>query len=1004
MGKQQNAPGSGLSTLEILDAKIAAMEAQQNGTVVETVESTPTPDASQSDRDKIDNMSNDELLQYIDTLPGGKTKSDKPLPDRASSGRPVQKWEAGSLALGGLELSEGNKQKVITQAQLAMGDNSSIVSDYKTVMGGGKTIADFQDQEDPKKAYKKYQADSNNALETIASFVNPGSIQQMSAYAGNEELSESFKSAYSLTQELTNDLKQARKLQTELAPYFKEQGNLQVETQAEADMLNAKQKELTTLRNRIASKTNQTKNEKGEVIESQMLRSIADIKKQNTWSYGNAGGSEERFGFNEDGGIVTNKAWARSSENIVVAPGYKTDAAAREETAAYKSIANLDAEFDGLYKTRVTPVYASFLDNAQRKLNSTNPNDKRYSFDLLMGALSEAEEILPYAKRTIDRIKGAGDYNKQINMLKSVLSIKGRDGDVVQSMIKNTNNLRKSEFVLNYSKTNFGADKSNYPKTTVGKITSQDDWHTFATDGTLKQLDQDKKEWNNSATEIAETMKQYIANDDDTKIIFNKFLESEGLRKDLYDAGKNMIAPNGQIVPFNKWMNGLIQKGAGSDTNADMLSNLFGAKVPNWDAGGNGTYTIYVNENTGDVAPKGVTNKEGYSPVTLHPTVLSGVAKDNYTIRKGETYRNQYDHERTNRMMGYVTSRDAVKKAYSYWSMMGGRIKEEYNDLKITHANRSTLKLSGLGTYGTEGLTQFGVDARMDKGGKRALANTKAFSKSGKDSEISLEDIDKMEISDVGYKNPKLNMTNKHKNIQDGIFSLIAPNGKWIDYNDKSYVDPMTSMTGPYEVHLAQGGKHAITVTNEWDNNAMGDALGLFSMQNAANNKELLEGFFNQGEKESNADYEKRMGSIEMTARRIGMEKNKSTYEFTDGNDKSIYVNIPHSSLEATNESFYKYTGRSAGEKEFKVTGKELLAMPKTPNGDDAFQEPLYLQVNEEGMYVVPVKFEDENGVDFEMNVRTNLPEGGTSLPDARKLTRKLIKRLVDLKISPYNQ
>tara|TARA_R110002167_G_scaffold7497_8_gene35615 strand:- start:9593 stop:12592 length:3000 start_codon:yes stop_codon:yes gene_type:complete len=999
MGKQQNVPKSGLSTLEILDAKIAKMEAQQNGTVVETVESTPTPDASQSDRDKIDNMSNDELLQYIDTLPGGKTKSDKPLPDRASSGRPVQKWEAGSLALGGLELSEGNKQKVITQAQLAMGDNSSIVSDYKTVMGGGKTIADFQDQKDPKKAYKKYQDDNENALDYIASFVNPAGIQQMSAYAGNEELSESFKSAYSLTQELTNDLKQARKLQTELAPYFKEEGNLQVETQAEADMLNAKQKELTTLRNRIASKTNQTKNEKGEVIESQMLQSIADIKKQNTWSYGNAGGSEQRFGFNEDGGIVTNKTWRKNSENIMVAPGYKTDAAAREKTAAYKSITNLDAEFDGLYKTRVTPIYASFLDNAQRKLNSTNPDDQRYSFDLLMGALAGSEDIVPYAKRTIDRIKGGRDYDDQIDMLKNVMQTPG----ILKAMIKNTNNLRKSEFVLNYSKTNFGADKSNYPKTTVGEITSQNDWHTFATNGTLKQLDQDKKEWNGSATEIAKTMKQYIANDDDTKIIFNKFIEDVGVKDYLYDAGKDMIASNGQIVPFNKWMNGLIEQERVAG-NADMLSRLFGAKAADWDYGLNdlGEYTVYVNTNTGDVAPKHVTDKAGYVPITIHPAIVKGLDDNLGGAHKGETYVSDYDNERRNTMKAYVTSRDAVKKAYSFWSMMGGRIKEEYNDLKITHANRSTLKLSGLGNYSSEGLTQFGIDARTI-GNTGALANTKAFSKSGKDNEISLEDMDKMEISDIGYKNPKLNMTNKHKNIQDGIFSLIAPNGKFIDYNDDSYVDPMTSMTGPYSSHMTQNGKHVITVTNEWDNNAMGEG-GKFSLQNAKNNKELLEGFFNQGEKESNADYEKRMGSIEMTARRIGMEKDKSTYEFTDGNDKSIYVNIPHSSLEATNESFYKYTGRSAGEKEFKVTGKELLAMPKTPNGDDAFQEPLYLQVNEEGMYVVPVKFEDENGVDFEMNVRTNLPEGGTSLPDARKLTRKLVQRLVDLKISPYNQ
>ncbi len=94
------------------------------------------------------------------------------------------------------------------------------------------------------------------------------------------------------------------------------------------------------------------------------------------------------------------------------------------------------------------------------------------------------------------------------------------------------------------------------------------------------------------------------------------------------------------------------------------------------------------------------------------------------------------------------------------------------------------------------------------------------------------------------------------------------------------------------------------------------------------------------------------MGAVSMTARRIGMEKDKATYQFTDGNGKSLFVNIPNKGLEKTDENFFKYTGKSIGEKEFEITGKELLPMPKLENGDNAFNEPLYLKVNDKGMYV----------------------------------------------------
>ncbi len=194
-----------------------------------------------------------------------------------------------------------------------------------------------------------------------------------------------------------------------------------------------------------------------------------------------------------------------------------------------------------------------------------------------------------------------------------------------------------------------------------------------------------------------------------------------------------------------------------------------------------------------------------------------------------------------------------------------------------------------------------------------------------------------------------------------------------------------------------------ITVTNSYDNNAMPEGEE-WTLKNSANNKNLLEKFFNQGEKESDEDYEKRMGDVKMTAWRVGMEKDKSTYQFLDGNGKSVFVNIPHKSLEVTGENFFKYTGKTAGEKEFEITGQELLSMPKLQNGDNAFNEPLYLKVDGKDNYVIPITYEDANGVEVKLDFPTNLPRSITSLPVARTLANQMISNIVKQRIQPINQ
>ncbi len=130
----------------------------------------------------------------------------------------------------------------------------------------------------------------------------------------------------------------------------------------------------------------------------------------------------------------------------------------------------------------------------------------------------------------------------------------------------------------------------------------------------------------------------------------------------------------------------------------------------------------------------------------------------------------------------------------------------------------------------------------VNDGKGSGILNTKA-SNNNPPSTLSLE---KGEIKDLGYADAKLKITNKHKNIQDGIFKLIAPNGKFMDYNNPNYVDPITSVSGDFSAHMARPMNEIITVSESWDNNAMPDGE-MWTMRNAANNKALLEGFFSKG-------------------------------------------------------------------------------------------------------------------------------------------------------------
>lgn len=134
------------------------------------------------------------------------------------------------------------------------------------------------------------------------------------------------------------------------------------------------------------------------------------------------------------------------------------------------------------------------------------------------------------------------------------------------------------------------------------------------------------------------------------------------------------------------------------------------------------------------------------------------------------------------------------------------------------------------------------------------------------------------------------------------------------------------------------------------------------------------------------------------------MVKDNATYKFTDGDGKSIFVNIPWSHLKATGENFYKYTGKSVGEKEFEITGRELLPMPKLENGDNAFDnKELYLEVNGKGEYIVPITYTDENDIERSYDMPTGLYKHMVMLPQARNLARELLTRVVDEVIQPIN-
>lgn len=1020
MGKQQ-------SVLEQLEAEIA--ELKGTAPIVDEPTPAPTPNvpddfsndaARQTEIDKIDNMSSEELSAYIDSLPGGKTKSDKPLPDMASSGRPVQAFEKGALALSGVKLSDDKVKKLKEEGLIALGDNAPIMSRFQNIFGTA-SVNDFKDEKNPQEAFEEYKKLIENNGKYYEGILNPAALKQMSTYGGNEDLKKDFLNAYNLTNEFSNELQTADLLKNELDPYIK--GEKQAKSQEQLNDLNAKLKEYDRLKESLMSKMTDQKNEKGETVPSAMNTALQNIKGQNTWEYGSI--TDDQFGFDEmTGSIVTGKEWKKNSEGLIVVNDIKTDAGAREKDAAYKSIINIDDEFNTHYTQKVEPIYESFLSNAVKKLDSKNPDTQRGAFDMLMGALA-GTEVMPFPKRTLDRIRRSGTYDDQLTALKELYNMPiNQDGTVLQNMIKRTNGLNKSQFVLNYAKTDFGQNAGNYPTTFDENIKSQADWQNFAANGELKQLQQDKKEWNGSSLKIKKLMDAYINNSDDLKNIMEKAISESkkdfegGAAKDsrkietslnnaegkklLLDASQQMTDKNGRIVPFNTWMRSLVNQDNNDKLGGDKFSRLFGATAFDW-ATNNGTFTIYVNDEGKTIRANPFNNDEpmttppkDYKPLTLHTVTIAsnGVKPKISTGSGGRTGINPEYYMATN------NATNAIERAKKFYDQMSGRIKEEYNDLNVAYANNTTVKLSGLGNYGSRGLMQYGLDLRMVKNGKGAsILNTKA-----RDSKSPFKDQDDIsEIKDLGYEDPRLRVTNKHKNIQDGIFKLIAPNGKFMDYNDPSYVDPITNVSNSFRNHAAQNKDQIITVTDSWDNNAMTGGE-MWTNRNMANNKELLEGFFQQGDKESNKDYEKRMGDVTMTSRRIGMEKNKATYQFTDGNGKSLFVNIPYKGLEKTEENFYKYTGKSAGEKEFEITGKELLPMPKLQNGDNAFDEPLYLQVDDKGNYVVNVSYTDSKGEDVNFNIPTQLPQQITPLPQARELTRKLIENVVNQRIQPINQ
>lgn len=293
MGKQQD-------ILKQLDQIIA--EEEGTAPIVDEPTPAPTPDepddfsndaARQSELDKIDNMSNEELVAYIDSLPGGKTQSDKPLPDRAST-RPVQKFEQGALALSGVKLSDDKVKKIKEQGLIALGDNSPIMTKFQSIFGAA-SVADFKDEEDPQKAFEEYNQLIENNGKYYENILNPQAFKKMSTYGGNEDLKKDFLNAYNLTNEFTQELETADLLKTELEPYLN--GEKQAQTQEQLDDLNAKLKQYEGLRKSLISKMSDQKNEKGEIVPSTMNAALENIRGQNTWSYGNI--TDDQFGFDE---------------------------------------------------------------------------------------------------------------------------------------------------------------------------------------------------------------------------------------------------------------------------------------------------------------------------------------------------------------------------------------------------------------------------------------------------------------------------------------------------------------------------------------------------------------------------------------------------------------------------------------------------------------------------------------------------------------------------------
>ena len=174
MGKQQN-------LLERLKDRKAELEGtapvvDEPTPVLNETEQLDKDEARQAELDKIDNMSNAELSAYIDSLPGGKTKSDKPLPDMASSGRPVQAFEKGALALSDVKLSDDKVKTIKEEGMIALGDNGLIVQRFENVLGG-MTLEDFASKENPAESFKKYKTNLKNNAEYVKSFLNPGQFK-----------------------------------------------------------------------------------------------------------------------------------------------------------------------------------------------------------------------------------------------------------------------------------------------------------------------------------------------------------------------------------------------------------------------------------------------------------------------------------------------------------------------------------------------------------------------------------------------------------------------------------------------------------------------------------------------------------------------------------------------------------------------------------------------------------------------------------------------------------